>query len=91
MLSCENDVKCVPLDVQLQSFEQRCKELGADLVMSNERHKHSLHELSSKDEEVVSLKVELAAMHDKLRSKMEEVTNIWLTVALLQPLVCILS
>lgn len=47
--------------------------LQSELASSQEKHRHSLQDLSVKEEEVVVLKVELSALQEKYKATVDEV------------------
>lgn len=61
------------LFLQLQNFEQRYAELQQELMNSQDKNRQSLHEISAKEEETVVLKVELSALQEKYKVKIDEV------------------
>ena len=65
--------RCVPLLLQLQEYGQRTQELSSDLNLNVERNKQNLHDFSRKEEELVVAKVELSNLHEKYKSKFDEV------------------
>ena len=54
---------------QIRGYSQRVADLESDLSVNNERNKQGLAELSSKEEELVVLRVELTSLKEKLKNK----------------------
>lgn len=58
---------------QLQSFDVKYNEMQQETIMSQDRNRSSLQELSAKEEELVVVKVELSAVQEKYKFKCNEV------------------
>jgi len=59
----------------MHHLEQRYREVQSDLSVATERNKHSLAELSEKEETLVCLKVELSSLQEKYRVTFNEVCH----------------
>ena len=63
------------MNVQCQRSDKKCQELQNELSVAMDRNQHILKELTAKDEALVLLKVEVASLQEKLKSRTDEVSS----------------
>jgi predicted nuclease with TOPRIM domain len=62
------------LSSQLQNMDMKLSETQQELLNSQDKHRQSLQEFSAKEEELVVYKVELSAIQEKYKAKLDEVS-----------------